>query len=425
MTQAYKLQRDGDEFLYTFASIAIAIGVTGLFESHHDLYGQVVIRSSLPDQSGLVHKSRLNLDSARSRATLLPELKKRIPDVPWADVLETVCVRTEEEYRAGAPTINLAIEEAQGEMTYLVKPLLSENSVTIFFGDGGVGKSWLAMMLALAVQTGGKLPGGMLLKGAPRNVMYLDWESQRRWQVLRMGALALGMGVTWPERFWYREQQRSIVQDAVMLRAEVSKREIGLVVIDSIGPATAGSLREEELAIPVMNAIRGLGCTVLALAHISKEAAKESNGKATPLGSVMYANLARSTWEVRRSEDSPEGVLQLGLYHRKSNQGALEQRPIGMRLEFLEQNGTMMVTPRGLDLGSVDELSARGSLAFRLQNALRQGGMTTAALAEELNAKEDVVRTTLGRRKDLFLKLGDGGGRGNQTTWGLLANDNP
>ncbi|RJO60357.1 MAG: hypothetical protein C4542_09705 [Dehalococcoidia bacterium] len=429
MTQqrSYRVQRDGDDFLYLWDDYGIGVGVTQLYESHHDLYGQIVVMSTLPDQPGRLHKSRLNLDSARSRKTLVTELRTRVKEatIPWDDIFEVACVYTEEQYRAGPPVINLA-QEGVVSQDYLVEPLLPEDTITILFGDGGVGKSYVSMMLALAVQTGSRLPAGLKVK-RKTNVLYLDWESYKEDQVERFGSLLLGMNIDWPEAFWYRSQSQTIRNDASYLRAEVSRRDIGLVVIDSLGPASGGNLREEETAIAAMNALRSLGTTCLVLAHVAKhDPLPGANGSSrpTPLGSVMFQNLARSTWELRKSDSAEASTLQLGLYHRKSNRGRIEPRPIGLTFGFeggIGTGQTLMVTPRNLDVGDVAELAARGSISFRLQSALREGARTTTELADELGCKEDTVYRVLRRRTDLFTLIEGGQGRGKSSMWGLLA----
>src|SRR5205809_607111 len=85
-------------------------------------------------------------------------------------------------------------------------------------GDGGQGKSWLALALAVAVATGKSLPCGLRpTRTCP--VLYLDWESSEAELADRLRALLAGMGVRdYAGEVHYRRMTRGLTDDANFLR---------------------------------------------------------------------------------------------------------------------------------------------------------------------------------------------------------------
>ncbi|MDO8588388.1 MAG: AAA family ATPase [Armatimonadota bacterium] len=413
-------KRDGDRFSYEWEEQGVSIIVGNLREKHDGLHAEVSIANTLPGQAGHVSWGTINLSSTTARDKLANTLGKRIPAVPWDKFLETVCVKTAIFYRAGEPLINLAEVKPPETTKYLIHRLLPRNSITIIYGDGGSCKSMFALYAGCCLNQGIDMRNGWTVNERAE-VLYLDWETCWEDQRERLGAIATGLNQTDPlPSIHYRRMTRRIAEEAPRLRVEVSDRKIGLVVVDSLGPAIGGNLRDEAEVIPAMNALNSLGTTVLAIAHITKADVRgeHGNGKATPLGSVFFANLARNTWEIRRSDMSTDISTYLGFYHRKSNRGALWREPAGIEVCFLGSEArTDCIDFHEYDLAEDPDLAPHAAMGFRIQAALRHGAKTTTTLSEELGIKSNNIAHRA-KQMNAVVRLNPGG-RGVEALWGL------
>src|SRR3989442_2622213 len=126
---------------------------------------------------------------------------------------------------------------------------------------------------------------------------------------------------------------RALADEAPQLRADVARHGVELVIVDSLAPACGAEPEGADAAIRAMNALRSFaGTTRLVIAHVSKLAADQPKGATRPYGSVFVRNLARSAWELRRSDEADEELV-VAAYHRKRNEGR-RSSPFGLTLGF-------------------------------------------------------------------------------------------
>jgi len=116
---------------------------------------------------------------------------------------------------------------------------------------------------------------------------------------------------------------------------------------------------------------------------VSKVAA-DQRGPARPYGSVFVQSLARSVWELRRSEEESEDLV-ISLSHRKANRGRLHA-PIGFWFAFDDDTITLH---RALP-GRIQRLMARASLPQQIRAALSNGPKTAEALTVVLRVSHVV-----------------------------------
>jgi len=234
------------------------------------------------------------------------------------------------------------------------------------------------------------------------DVMYCDWEASQKNQLRRLRCLERGMGLTEPAHIHYRRLRRPIWEAAVSLRAEISRLRIGLVIIDSIGYACVPEdINDAATALRAMAAARSLGITVLVVAHVAKGSG-DTKTRRTPFGSVFFENSARSQWEIRKGENTEYGVVNIGLFHSKVNDGPQEQ-PIGLRFEFFGSTfEDRSIHIRDNDIKDDAELSQHAPLPVRLRNMLRHGSLSTSEMAKEAGTSSAYVRNTLRTMPDVI-----------------------
>lgn len=420
-----KERREGEDYVFEDGG-SVRIVLTMVREDRGELWA--VVRPYYLNGRGpqpLIAPSRLNLVAPRSRAEMARALAAReaVPGmVPadWYDLIEQVCGRTYVLWERGDPAVDLSEVEAPAEeLRYAVEPILIDGETVVWAADGGSGKSTLAGALALSLVTGRTLVPGWRPRGR-RSVLYLDWESNAREHRRRLEALARAAGQPdVPAGILYRSSYRALADDLAQTQREVAQHGIGAVIVDSAVPASGDDIKDTLAPRQLFNALRSLGDGVarLVLTHLSKSEAERTQGRARALGSVMYENLARSVWELRRSDHGGAGELVVGFFHQKTNGGQLRDA-FALRVRYGEDERPLRVEP--VAIVAYPDLEERLPVKDRLHGFLASGERTTPEIAERLGVSAAAALRILKRRPDV-IQLSPGGGRNNPATWGLAA----
>jgi len=387
---------------------------------------------------------RFNLSSAQARESAVKRLRSRKEAaiwrdgntyaLRWPDMVEQAFPAVIDSFREGSATLNATKDvKEEAEVLYAIERLLPLNQTAAIYCDGGLGKSWLALLIAILIALGidhqpFKIGRTIPARGVPS--LYLDWEVEEVEFRRRIGWIVRGLCIAhgwespWTEerllasldaRLWYRRMSRAIHQDVSRVKHDIDKLGIGFVAIDSIVPASGGNPNDAEVASAAMNAIRDLyPATRLILAHISKGAANDTkdNGKdAGIFGSAFYRNLARSLWEFKA--DSDRGQYQVGLVNRKQNVGML-QEPFGLSYRFDEDAKALIFAPISVK-GNSELVKALGPETAILA-ALKKGRLSLEDLKDASGLSEPTIRKYGAKlsQRDLVL-VTPGGGAKNKT----------
>jgi len=371
--------------------------LTRVRREHQETIGLLTVRATFRGAQtigdAIVSSADFNCSGLRARQDRAKFLRERTraDDIDWIGLLEEFCLRVLDAEDAGVPEIPLEFipitDTAGAELDAGGMPLLRRHP-TIWFGDGGCGKSYLALYAAVDLVQRGE------------RVLYCDWEfagEDHRERLHRFVGPCPDL-----QTLLYRRCDRAFIRDVNKLREIVATRSISYVICDSIGFAAEGAPEAAEAATGYFRALRELGTLgSLHLAHISKA----EQGDQKPFGSVFWSNGARAMWYLKRTEADPDSDgFTVGFYHRKSNVGRLRP-PFGMRIAFVGTETRIVPTP---DLAAHDELAAKLPIWQRMAAVLQRGAMTIPALADELGAKEATIRAEVSRRDKLFLRLSDG-----------------
>lgn len=387
-----KCEERGDGLVFSWPQRKITIEFGQMYESSDGLKAEIRVHSV---SGGRLAWEKLNLSSGRSRGDLPKKLRASHPEVDWSKLLDHVCYEAAQRFRQGNPTKVLMPVFVTQKEAYLVEKLLPKGEPTVLYGDGGFGKSWVALTLSLAVGTKTGLPGG-LTPSEQANVLYLDYESCEADHQDRLAALVAGMGVeNYEGQICYRSMTRPLADDASYIRTEIDERKIGLVVVDSFGLACGDEPESAGAATRVFGALRTFApATSLLVAHVSKQSA-ELRGEARPYGSVYVRNLARAAWEIRKDGDTDDALI-VGLYHNKWNRGR-KQSPMSFRFEFSGEGSGSSVRVKLHDIASSADLIQKTPHAYQIKKVLLRGDKTYTELAEETEIAEDSVRSVISR----------------------------
>jgi hypothetical protein len=382
----------GDEHVVSWSAHSVTLTVSGLREHSDGVSAEVTV--ALKGQE--VHWSKLNLASTASREALVRKLITHAPKIPWRPIVERTCRLCVEVSRAGNPVVAVRPRLRVGAR-YVVEPLMPIGETTVLHGDGGAGKGYLSTALALAVCSDARLPGGLsaLVRGP---VLVLDWESTEEELAERAHLLAAGLGC--PVRdLHHKPMVAPLTAEIHAVRAEVSRLGAALVIVDSLGPASGSEPEGADAAVRTLTALRSLSpASRLVIAHVSRATA-EATGPGRPFGSVFVQNLARSVWEMRRSDEDDGDEALIALYHRKVNSGR-KHRPIALRLAFAPE----AIALHAAEVTDRPDLLARLPLPQRIVKLVATGPRTARELAEALDAEEGSVLKALVRleeRKDV------------------------
>ena len=359
----------------------IRLTVDHLRRKWDELVGELTVTCSIPgarttDVRGTILVADFNFSNLRAREERAKALQQRSQvDADWFGLLEDFCQRVLSAERIGQPAIHLRDVEPAGPEEYVDVNglrLLTRHPV-ILFGDGGTGKSMIALHA-----------GGQLAKRGLR-VMLADWECDAQDHRDRLGRL---FGADMPD-ILYARCDRPLVFEADRLRRIVTSEGINYLLLDSVAFASDGPPESAEAASAYFRALRSINVGSLNIAHINKS----EQGDQKPFGSAFWANGARATWFVTKSGESGDGSqITLGLFNRKANTGPI--RPAsGLEVSF-EADRTLI---RNVDLADVADLASKLPLWQRMTSVLRRGPMTIPDLATELGAKTDSIAKAVNR----------------------------
>lgn len=287
-----------------------------------------IARTSLGRERRLIGPTRGTIAGPNGRAALAKQLVAADPRLqPVAlTVIEISCVYAIEAANAGEPAIRLKDAPKPEAADFLIDPVLYDRNPTIIFGDGGSGKSYVAMALGAGLAKGKTYVEGMEVN-RKCVVGYLDWEMSS-WE--HRGRFESITGPDMPEDLIYIQCVAPLPEDVDRLRKYAREYGINYWIVDSVAPACGGEPESAQVAAAYFNALRALGGASLSIAHISKMG---SNQDQKPFGSTFWHNLARLTWFAKATQ-LPEGIS-VALYNRKNNLGKLIA-PLAIDLDFTD-----------------------------------------------------------------------------------------
>lgn len=195
--------------------------------------------------------------------------------------------------------------EKPAPLRSVVDNLLFEGYGTILAADGGTGKSYLAMYLATRVIRELPFFGHKTIHG---RVLYVDFELDENEQKRRLSRVLAGEGMSPHDealigRFFYYRPEHPLSSDACHdeVIALIREHDISLVILDSLTIALGADATRQEDVTRIMQRFREWG-TVLAIDHISAQAARGNQSQARPFGSVMKRNIVRNTLVLSRAD---------------------------------------------------------------------------------------------------------------------------
>jgi hypothetical protein len=352
--------------------------------------GELLISSSLVEGKAIYPPSSFNFTADRSRSSLAKTLNEDFPKWDWKDILNLVCKATADRIREGEPIRELWTSEDIPKPEYLLEPLLIKGLPTIIFGEKGVTKSTLALVIYICLTLPWHdNPLGWKVPTRSTKTAILDYELPGIIAQYNAKRIQEGMGLG-PIPLYHRRCRIPLSDDIEQILGWVSKLGIEVVIIDSLARACGGDLIKTEPANDFFEAIDKLNVTSLILAQTSKDI--ETKRK-TVYGNALFTYYARNIFELCRSDFSQEDELDVGLFHRWSNLSKTYP-DMGFRITFNEKGTHIESQPV-----SVAEFKTKVDSQKAIMDALKSGAMSVKELADITGVSESNTRVILSRLK--------------------------
>ena len=300
-----------------------------------------------------------------------------------------------------------------GPVSFLVNDFIPEGHISLLYGDGGAGKSYLALCLAACIATGKPFLDRETQSG---KVLYVDFELDTAVQGQRAYCVARGLGLEKPPSgllYCSRQDVETTSLNAILyeIEKEIEEDDIKLTVIDSFGAAVEGDPEAARDVCAFFRKLKGLG-TVLMLDHQSKLGTGQKYKDKTAFGSVYKTNLSRNVWQLQ-GLDSTDGKAVLAMHHKKTNFGPLRDS-LGLTMNF-GQSFTV----------ELSEISAEHApelgIDYEIKTYLKEKDATAEEMADATGHPVKTIKNHLTRLKGAGKVIDTGERSGNAHIYGVPA----
>lgn len=393
-SNTYAFNLSGGQGLYEFEwpSLSISARVEGAQVQRGGVDADVYVQSQRPNRPGHLRHARFNLSSQSGKESFIRGLKKRESELDWDEIVEQLCVAIIRDFQRGSAVVRLTgTSEVTNLAQWIVEPIIEADNVTVIYGPGGSGKSWIAQYIAVLVDAGMSHGGFTVVEQCP--VLYLDWETSENDLESRISMIRQGLGFETEANVLYKKMNRSLENDIESIRAAVRDDNIGLVIVDSVGAASMGGQADDKVILPMFNAIRSIkGIHKLFIDH--------TNHQGGLYGSVYKMNEGRQVWEIKKDQKPGDSRLVFGMFHRKANNSKLLS-DMGFEIDFGTQGQALFIHKDVRDSGLERHLST----PERIMNVFQQNDgvkWTVRNMAELLSTddhplSEGTIRVHLDR----------------------------
>ena len=269
--------------------------------------------------SGVKETSRL-----RKISIFIQQLRQNIDrgKVDHIEAQDSICMFSDDISKEDSDSgiIRLCDEPVPDERKWMLEDFIPMDFTTTLYSTGGVGKSYLAIYLAINICLGGKTFLNRKFHKEPVNTLYLDFELDITEITRRALEVTRGMGLdSIPENCFYKSPESKISNLLRELPSFIKNNDIKFLVIDSMGAAGLDSM-DEKSVIEVYSKLRELGMTTLVIDHQSKMQSQDSPDNKSPFGSVYKYNMSRSVIHLVHEKNIDNGFT-VKFVHKKNNLG--------------------------------------------------------------------------------------------------------
>lgn len=283
----------------------------------------------------------------------------------------------EELFKSSLEIVSLA-DVVPSDMSYVVQDIIPEGYTTFLYGNGGTGKSLLAVAIAVCVAVGKPFLG---FSTKQCGVLYVDWELHQDRQSERFRGIVSGLCLEeLPRNVFHVCPDRALNLRLRELQCFIEKNNIGLIIADSFAMGCSGNPESSEVAIEFLKSLQNLKRTVLIIDHQSKIQHGEDPKNKTIYGSTFKHATARSILHAV-AESQKDDKLVLSLTQRKSSFTALvNPLKITVSIEKAWRNVRIEATEATPD----SQTATQPNTAEQILSSLSNSGPATAQEISDL-----------------------------------------
>jgi len=272
--------------------------------------------------AGMDLEYHLSLINKAYSARLLWEKSHRLAQAVEKDDTQSIERLSEEIFDLtyqDTGTAIITLTNRQVEMRkWFIEGLFPDRFPSIIYGAGGIGKSFVALIIAILACIGNQSFFNYRFIQAAINVLFIDFELDEMEQTRRAQQIAKGFNFPdVPTTLHYYSPDDPLKKLIPKLKSIIKSKGIGLIIIDSLGASATDGESVEEV-VNILTKLKELGVTTIILDHQSKMQAGDSYKNKTPFGSVYKQNLARSVFQLQCVK-AKDNQITLKLSHKKSN----------------------------------------------------------------------------------------------------------
>jgi hypothetical protein len=397
-----------------------------LEKSGRELHAEMEVKNLLPGMPQEPYTLRLNLLSMSARDAARREIEHVLGNPEkghWTALFSRAITKAQDAYLSVDRSVRASEIEAPDALSFVIPDLVADEGISILFGAGSAGKTFLLMKAALAVSRGEAYLGRST---QPRNVLYIDCETGRKTFGYRMRRICAGEGLDQAAAsgvFYWWAQGIPLEDQVEAIKRCCEENQIGFVCLDHIAAACGGDASEQAVASRFARAVGKIGLPMLALAHITGAAVGDPEQARKPFGSIFWENNARRTIFVMRQQEDESPIADLGLYPRKINDGG-RPSPFAARITFDDPSGPITIDP--VEWGGNPVLTRARGPEHAIYDVLTEP-MSAAAIAEAAGQSERNVKRILSDHPRMFVDLSGNasGGKGHAKLWARHAPERP
>lgn len=357
-----------------------------------------------------VTHSMINLSKHEDRTRLANAAADRLGDKTYGPLIR---LRLDQfalnvwEWWTQASGPELVVGGNFSQPRFLLEPYIIQGGITMVYGPPKAGKSYIGLLLALALTHGPNSWGGSEIHPC----CFVNLERPPDTVGYRLQRLAAAVGCP-PSLVIQHEKGRKFTDVAPSTIRWLEHNPGGCIILDSLSRMGVGDLNSNEDTNRAMDLLHSLKCSVVVLAHTPRSDASHV------FGSVMNDAAADVLVRCEKTKAETPGLMGVRLTVDDGNDVGWSP-PKTWAFEF---NGEGLSVIRAARPEDFPDLADVRPIRERAREYLRLvGDATTKDIAEELGLPADSVSKSLRRHRDTFLSASpDGKGAGRSTWWTLV-----
>ena len=338
------------------------------------------------------------LFSENARRIAHQNLNTLVPLIDWIGILQHVTHVIDTSSERDGDIVDIVKHKRKEQSPYLIFPVIRENQASIFYADGGSGKSTMALCLAASLATGQSFIQGLNPTNTePIKTMYLDWEADDDDVGDMIDEVARGKGIEIPEGLiLYKHMSGAFIDRVDGLVDTIVENNVKLIIVDSLVGSAGSDVNDAEAARQYFQAVRSLKVASIGITHTNREGSL--------YGNRFFWNLSRQVYRIHSVIETESNPI-VGMFHEKANRSQLNA-PMAWEIEYGDlQSEDNFIRYKAVDIQTIPELARFTGLREQIINVLKQGSMSAEQIANYTGANIQKVNSTLYQFKINF-KLG-------------------